>query len=100
MTISNFNGVKNQFIINDCTIKIHDDKNSINGIYTGVMFQSYNSNIAFKFNTGLKDYIALDSHYWDYSKTTGKHRNIFLNENKAETEKKIKSGKYLLIDLN
>ena len=42
MTISNLNCVKNQFIINDCIIKIHDAKNSINGIYTGVMFQSYN----------------------------------------------------------
>ena len=36
---------------------------------------------------------------WDYSVTTSKYRNIFLNENKKETEKKIKSGEYVLTDL-
>ena len=63
----------------------------------GRYFQSYNSVIAFiPFNGKVK----LDSHYWDYSKTTGKYRNIFLGENKTETEKKIKNGIYELVNLN
>ena len=67
-------------------------------IYTteGSIFQSYNSTIV-KIENG-KTYLDLNK--WDYSKTTGKYRNIFLNENKKETEKKIKSGEYILTDLN
>jgi len=44
--------------------------------------------------------IKLDENSWDYSRTTGKYRNLFLQECKAETEKKIESGEYILIDLN
>jgi hypothetical protein len=62
------------------------------------IFQSYRSVIARKCkNTGK---IELDSHYWDYSKTTGKFRNIFLRESKKETERKIKDGVYTLVNLN
>jgi len=32
--------------------------------------------------------------------STGKYRNIFLNETKKETEKKIKDGTYVLTNLN
>ena len=68
-------------------------------IYTekGVYFQSYGSVIAFKPYTGKTQ---LDSEYWDYSQTTGKYRNIFLDENKATTEAKIKNGTYELVNLN
>jgi len=31
---------------------------------------------------------------WDYSKTTGKYRNMYLFETKKETEAKIASGEY------
>jgi|TARA_R100000479_G_scaffold54981_1_gene26072 hypothetical protein len=44
--------------------------------------------------------VFLDKNYWDYSTTTGKYRNAFLGENIAETRKKIKSGEYILVDLN
>jgi hypothetical protein len=44
--------------------------------------------------------VTLDSRKWDYSVTTSKHRNAFLNETKKETEKKIKSGEYFLDNLN
>lgn len=44
--------------------------------------------------------IVLDENYWNFSKTTNKHRNIFLNEGIAETRKKIKSGEYKLKNLN
>jgi hypothetical protein len=76
-------------------------------IYTneGTYFQSYESIIAFipkKYTVvGSNDMdIQLDETYWDYSRTTGKYRNKFLNETKKETEKKIKSGEYVLTDLN
>jgi len=70
-------------------------------IYTddGVYFQSYRTVIAFK----PYDYngkIQLDEASWDYSTTTGKYRNLFLGEKKPETERKIKSGEYVLINLN
>jgi hypothetical protein len=64
----------------------------------GVFFQSYRTVIAFKPNDGRK--IQLDRKAWDYSVTTGKYRNIFLGERKADTERKIKSGEYELADLN
>lgn len=82
MVSSKGNNIVNQFII---TTK------------DGCYFQSYNSIIAFQSNDGK---IILDSHYWDYSVTTGKYRNIFLNESKQETIKKIDSGEYKLDDLN
>ena len=53
-------------------------------IYTteGSIFQSYNSTIV-KIENG-KTY--LDINTWDYSKTTGKYRNLFLGETKRETD--------------
>tara|TARA_X000001036_G_C20608566_1_gene778052 strand:- start:778 stop:1047 length:270 start_codon:yes stop_codon:yes gene_type:complete len=63
----------------------------------GIIFQSYNSIIAKIMNSGQ---VYLDENYWDYSTTTGKYRNIFLLENKKETQAKIDSGEYILTDLN
>ena len=63
----------------------------------GRYFQSYSSIIAFK---PLSGPICLDENKWDYSKTTGKYRNQFLRETKAETQRKIDSGVYKLVDLN
>jgi len=60
-------------------------------------FQSYSSIIA------KIDYcgnVTLDENKWDYSVTTGKWRNVFLGENKKETEAKIASGEYKLVNLN
>lgn len=76
------NYVSNQFII-------YDKGNTY--------FQSYNSIIAVVDSDGQ---ITLDEYYWDYSKTTGKYRNIFLGENKKETQKKIDAGIYKLAKLN
>ncbi len=61
-----------------------------------VFFQSYKT-IIVKVSHGKT---TLDKRAWDYSKTTGKYRNQFLGENKAATERKIKSGEYTLADLN
>lgn len=85
--VSQFEGrngaVKNQFTISTSE---------------GTYFQSYDSVIVFKPSNGGK--IQLDSKYWDYSKTTGKYRNMFLNEGKKETERKIAAGIYELTNLN
>jgi hypothetical protein len=63
-------------------------------------FQSYQSVIVkITWEDGERK-VYLDEDKWDYSKTTGKYRNLFLGEKKAETEKKIKDGTYTLIDLN
>jgi hypothetical protein len=61
------------------------------------MFYSYKSIIAIKYDNGD---VLLDSDLWDYSRTTGKYRNIFLDEDKKTTEKKIKKGEYKLKKLN
>ena len=68
-------------------------------IYTngGRYFQSYHSTIVFIDNNGK---VFLDENDWDYSRTTGKYRNIFLGENMSEPRKKIKTADYELIDLN
>ena len=63
----------------------------------GVYFQSYESIIAVKRPNGS---VELDSKYWNYSPTTAKYRNQFLNETTKETQKKIDSGVYKLVDLN
>ena len=75
---SNYNDVPNQYII--------DFEN-------GTIFKSYDSIIAII--TGGKTYIG---HNWDYSNTTGKYRNIFLGEEKKETQKKIESGEYIMLN--
>ena len=64
------------------------------------IFQSYKSVIAVKTVWQDRTDIELDGTYWNYSVTTGKYRNMFLNETKKETEAKIKSGEYKLVNLN
>jgi len=86
MTSTNGNRVANQFIITD-------DK-------TNEYFQSYRSMIVKKDYEGETVQVFLDQKYWNYSNTTGKYRNIFLNETIKDTRKKIKSGEYKLVDLN
>ena len=99
MKSSQGNDVPNQFII-------ETDE--------GTYFQSYDSVIVFRpFDRFISSdtydvmpsekglpYVYLDKTYWDYSTTTGKYRNQFLGETKKETERKIKSGEYALVDLN
>lgn len=84
------NKIANQFIVedNDC-----------------IYFQSYNSIIVKK--VFIKDNIAginyrvlLDEYYWNYSTTTSKYRNLFLDETTKETQEKINKGIYTLTNLN
>ena len=72
--------VKNQFIISD-------DNGS-------QYFQSYNSIIA---KIDKEGNVSLDKYYWNFSKTTGKYRNLFLGEDKKATERKIEDGTYKLV---
>ena len=92
MTSNKGNKIANQFMV-------YDDNNN-------KYFQSYNSVIVkisnfVKNENGLPlSTVYLDKKYWDYSVTTSKYRNIFLEETKKETQKKIDNGIYELTDLN
>lgn len=86
MLVTNIRSAKGNAIANQFTIE-HN-----NVLY----FQSYRSIIA-KIENGK---VTLDERYWDYSRTTGKYRNIFLNEHKQDTLDKIESGVYELGRLN
>mgnify|MGYP003122524050 FL=1 len=93
MTSRAGNKVANQFIITD-------DKGN-------EYFQSYRSIIAKKDYNDHSDQVGqggvkiyLDEKYWNYSNTTSKYRNDFLDEGIAVTRSKIKSGEYILTDLN
>lgn len=68
-------------------------------IYTddGVACKSYGVIIAFKDSIGR---VFIDGDYWNYSSTTARHRREFLNEGRAETERKIANGTYILCNLN
>ena len=83
MISSKGNKIANQFIITD------DHNNEL--------FQSYNSIVAKRYSNGM---IELDKNCWNYSKTTSKYRNKFLNETNQETNFKVKIGVYKLVDLN
>ena len=83
MTSPKGNKVANQFIITD----------DIGNKY----FQSYKSIIAKIYTDGK---VYLDSTFWDWSVTTAKYRREFLNEGVEDTRAKIKSGEYILVDLN
>tara|TARA_R100000008_G_scaffold4021_1_gene2646 strand:+ start:1465 stop:1731 length:267 start_codon:yes stop_codon:yes gene_type:complete len=83
MVSSKGNKIANQFIIND--------------EYNNQLFQSYNSIIAKRYTNGM---VELDKKYWNFSKTTSKYRNMFLDESNQETNWKVKIGVYKLVDLN
>ena len=86
MTSSNGNKVANQFIVTDEN--------------TNEYFQSYNSMIVKKDYQAEFVKILLDKKYWNFSNTTSKYRNKFLNETTKQTIAKIKSGEYKLVNLN
>ncbi len=93
ITSNNGNKIANQFVITDN----HKMGNKIE------YFQSYNSMIAKKIYDNLGCDVVetyLDQKYWNYSNTTSKYRNDFLDEGIAVTRSKIKSGEYILTNLN
>ena len=95
MTSTSGNRVANQFIITD------DNGNTFFQSYKSVIAKIYYPHQENEDNLNTTtNKVELDQKYWNYSNTTGKYRNIFLNENITETRKKIKSGEYKLTDLN
>jgi uncharacterized protein affecting Mg2+/Co2+ transport len=72
------------------SINYSSEKSQIINTDEGSFLFSYNTLIAGIINGK----VYLNEKYWDYSVTTGKHRNKFLGEGIAETRKKIKSGEY------
>jgi hypothetical protein len=96
MKVSNITNNRNNIVANQFIIETD------NATY----FQSYKS-IIVKIEDGeirngvhSADKVTLDPVYWNYSRTTSKHRSTFLNESTKETEKKIKEGVYILANLN
>ena len=82
MTSNKGNTIANQFII--------DDNNES-------FFQSYKSMIAKVDKFGK---VFLDEYYYNYSRTTSKYRNMFLNMTTKEIEKGIKANEIELVNLN
>lgn len=87
MIVSNMQSAKGNDVPNQFTI--HSD--------LGITFQSYKSIIAFIDNTGK---VTLDEYYHNYSRTTIKYLNIFLNCTTQEKKDRIKDGTYKLANLN
>lgn len=79
-------------------IKVSQQTNSSNIIEVdNIQFlQSYNIIVACK----KHGKIYLDCNKWDYSNTTLKHLNSFLGQDTRETRKKIKTGDFILTNLN
>ena len=84
--VSNMIGNTGQPVVNQFVVTDGDKK----------WFQSYDTLIV----VIIRGQVFLDKNKWDYSQTTGKYRNRFLSETKKETQAKIKSGEYLMRDLN
>lgn len=85
--------VVNQFIIKE------EGRGANGNFIRRETFQSYETVIAIKTVWADRTDVVLDPQY-NYSVTTSKYRNIFLGEDKATTEKKIKSGEYKIESLN
>ena len=78
ITSTNGNDVPNQFMI---------------FFENGTVFQSYKSTIAIK--TQGKTYLT-QAH--DYSVTTSKYRNLFLNDDSKGVKEGLKGGSYILLE--
>ena len=113
MASSNGNDVPNQFIIETDEGTYFQSHQSIIAFMPKdkreSMYLFCKDQITFETNQPVMDRMQthdfqcsayLDKNKWDYSTTTGKYRNQFLGETKKETEKKIESGEYALVDLN
>lgn len=94
MISANGNPVVNQFIITE------EGRGALGNFIKRETFQSYNSIIAVVTTWPDEERVELDERFWNYSKTTGKYRNMFLGETKTETQKKIDQGIYKLTNLN
>lgn len=94
MSSSLGNQVPNQFILEE------EGHGALGNFISRKTFQSYQTIIAIRTVWPDEVKIELDADAWNYSRTTSKYRSIFLGESTKETEKKIKSGEYILSNLN
>jgi len=62
----------------------------------GQIFQSYKSIVAVTFYNFEKYFLGSA---WSYSRTTGKYRNIFLNNTKEDVLKDIKNKKAIVLNI-
>ena len=89
MTSRSGNVVPNQTILSDMT---------------GKTFVSYGSKIVYqskdRASDGLPLEIIVDENYWDYSRTTGKYRNEFMNMGVQDVRNHIKEGRIQVGNLN
>lgn len=89
MTSRSGNVVPNQTILSDMT---------------GKTFVSYGSKIVYqskdRASDGLPLEIIVDENYWDYSRTTGKYRNEFMNMGVQDVRDYIKEGRIQVGNLN
>ena len=89
MTSRSGNVVPNQTILSDMT---------------GRTFVSYGSKIVYqskdRASDGLPLEIIVDENYWDYSRTTGKYRNEFMNMGVQDVRDHIKEGRIQVGNLN
>ena len=89
MTSRSGNVVPNQTILSDMT---------------GKTFVSYGSKIVYqskdRASDGLPLDIIVDENYWDYSRTTGKYRNEFMNMGVQDVRDYIKEGRIQVGNLN
>lgn len=88
------NAVPNQFVIENVAIEI-------DGILIqGTVFQSYKTVIALY---TVDNVLYLDEKYWDYSKTTMRYLNAFLQEHtfhKSAAKQIVEDNRCILADLN
>ena len=104
MTSTNGNAVPNQFVIVGCpagtfTLAAAQPPfgNGYERLGSGDLFQSYETNIAYRDYHGK---VYLDENSWDYSRTTSRYRNQFLNMTTKEILTDIKDGVIRLVNLN
>jgi len=94
MKNSTGNAIPNQFIITDAGY------DTLGNSIKKEIFQSYSTIIAKRTVWKEETKIELDREKWNYSSTTSKYRNIFLNLTTAETKEAIKNGSITLTNLN
>jgi hypothetical protein len=83
--VGNDGDIPNQYLINDG-----------NDIY----YKSYDTIIIKITYINDKKTVYLSREYWNFSKTTNKYRNLFLGKTTKEIQELIKSGEYILTELN
>jgi len=97
MLSSKGNKVANQFIIEG---KEYYHSTGVSWERDIKVFQSYDSVICKIYYACGEQIVQLDTKYWNFSKTTSKYLNQFLGETGKETQEKIDTDEYVLMNLN